>query len=240
VPIGFAAVSLDPDSLERLVPDRLDPDDPAAADTLRLHLERYAFAARVGRPGRLLDLACGVGYGTRLLADRNPALRPALGVDLSADAVAHARARYGGDGVSFLAADACRWEDPEGFETIVSLETLEHVEAPELLFARLVAMIRPGGRLVASVPITPSVDWNPPTSTTSPPDRSPRWEPVTGFARWRACARSSATRCARAGGAGGSAASASARGSRRGTPGIPAPSCAGSSRRCATAWRATT
>jgi 2-polyprenyl-3-methyl-5-hydroxy-6-metoxy-1,4-benzoquinol methylase len=161
VPIGFAAVSLDPDSLERLVPDRLDPDDPAAADTLRLHLERYAFAARVGRPGRLLDLACGVGYGTRLLADRNPALRPALGVDLSADAVAHARARYGGDGVSFLAADAARWDDPEGFDTIVSLETLEHVEAPEALFGRLVAMLRPGGRLVASVPTTPSVDWNP-------------------------------------------------------------------------------
>ena len=53
------------------------------AETLEIHLERYRFAADHARPGRLLDLACGVGYGTRLMADRQPGIESALGVDLS-------------------------------------------------------------------------------------------------------------------------------------------------------------
>jgi 2-polyprenyl-3-methyl-5-hydroxy-6-metoxy-1,4-benzoquinol methylase len=106
-------------------------------------------------------MACGVGYGTRLLADRNPALRPALGVDVAPEAIAHAKASYGGAGVSFATGDALRFADPQGFDTVVSLETIEHVDEPEALFGRLVALLRPGGRLVASVPTTPSVDLNP-------------------------------------------------------------------------------
>jgi SAM-dependent methyltransferase len=155
------AVSLDPDSLERLVPDALDPGDAAARATLALHLERYEFAAGVARAGRLLDLACGVGYGTQLLLEHNPSLRSAVGVDLSPEAIAHAAARYGGGRASFVAADALSYRDLDGFDTIVSLETLEHVDDPEGLLANLVSMLRPGGVLVASVPTTPSVDLNP-------------------------------------------------------------------------------
>jgi SAM-dependent methyltransferase len=154
-------VSLDPDSLERLVPDRLDPEDAAARETLELHLARYEFAARVARPGRLLDCACGVGYGTRLLVERNPTLRPAVGVDVSPEAIAHARSRYAETDVRFLVADAMELTDPEGFDTIVSLETIEHVADPAAFFARLAGLLRPAGVLVASVPTTPSVDLNP-------------------------------------------------------------------------------
>lgn len=160
-PIGLSAVPLDADSLERLVPDRLAPEDDAARATLALHLERYAFAARVARPGRLLDLACGVGYGTRLLLDRRADLQAAVGVDLSPDAVAYAADRYGCPRAVFVAEDAMRFTPVEGFDTIVSLETIEHVADPEALFARLVGWLRPGGVLVASVPTTPSVDLNP-------------------------------------------------------------------------------
>ena len=154
-------MSLDADSLERLVPDALDPGDAAARATLALHVERYEFAARVAQAGRLLDLACGVGYGTQLLLERNPSLGPALGVDVSPEAIAHAEARYGGPRARFVAADALSFRDADRFDTIVSLETLEHVEDPEALFAHLVSMLRPGGVLVASVPTTPSVDLNP-------------------------------------------------------------------------------
>ena len=58
------------DSLERLVPDTLDPDDATGRATFELHLERYRFASGHLRPGRALDLACGVGYGTALLAEQ--------------------------------------------------------------------------------------------------------------------------------------------------------------------------
>jgi 2-polyprenyl-3-methyl-5-hydroxy-6-metoxy-1,4-benzoquinol methylase len=154
-------MSLDPDSLERLVPHALDPEDPAARATLDLHLARYAFAARVAKPGRLLDLACGVGYGTHHLLACNAAVRDAVGVDVAPDAVAHANAHYAGPRARFAASDALAFDDAAGFDTVVSLETIEHVPDPVALFAKLVSLVRPGGRLVASVPTTPSVDLNP-------------------------------------------------------------------------------
>lgn len=148
-------------SLERLVPDRLSERDVTGRETLELHLARYRFAAEHARPGRLLDIACGVGYGTRLLADARPELREVVGVDLDAEAVAYARERYAGDRVRFAQGDATHWQEAEGFDTVVSLETVEHVEDPAALIAHLASLLRPGGVLVASVPTTPSVDVNP-------------------------------------------------------------------------------
>lgn len=154
-------MAVDASTLERLVPEALDPTDATGKATLALHLARYEFAARHARPGRLLDLACGVGYGTRLLRDLGPADLSALGVDVSADAIEHARRRYGGDRISFSICDAMAFRDASGFDTIVSLETIEHVPDPAGLVGRLCSLLRPGGVLVASAPSTPSVDVNP-------------------------------------------------------------------------------
>jgi len=154
-------VSIDAESLERLVPDELAPGDVTGGEALRISLERYEFAARHARAGRLLDAACGVGYGTRLLADRGAGRIEALGIDLSPDAIAYAQARYAGPHARFVAADAMAFDDPARFDTIVSIETIEHLPRPEAFVAHLAGLLRPGGMLVASVPTTPSVDANP-------------------------------------------------------------------------------
>ncbi len=154
-------MSLTSNTLERLIPDHLSPDDVTGRETLELHLERYRFAARYAQGERLLDIACGVGYGTRLLRDESQEASSALGVDLCDESVAYARERYGCDGVEFRAEDAIQFEDPEGFDTIVSLETVEHLPHPAKLIDHLVSMLRPNGVLVASVPTTPSADVNP-------------------------------------------------------------------------------
>ncbi len=146
-------------TLERLVPDELSETDATGHATLELHLQRYEFAARHARSGRALDMACGVGYGSRLLADH--AELDVLGVDLDAAAIAYAATRYGGPRTRFEQRDAQAFSDPAGFDTVVSLETIEHVPDPVLLIERLVAAVRPGGVLIASVPTTPSVDVNP-------------------------------------------------------------------------------
>jgi trans-aconitate methyltransferase len=112
------------------------------------------------RPGRLLDIASGSGYGTALLADRHPAVQ-CTGVDIDSDAVAFASSAYGRPNVTFRQADAMTFSDEQGFDTIVSLETIEHLDVPQVFVDRLVAMLRPGGRIIASVPSTPSIDGNP-------------------------------------------------------------------------------
>jgi 2-polyprenyl-3-methyl-5-hydroxy-6-metoxy-1,4-benzoquinol methylase len=154
-------MTLDRNSLERLVPDQLDPNDATGRETERLHIARYQFASVYVRPGRLLDIACGVGYGTRFLADECAHAVLALGADISKEAIEYARRRYASDRVRFVAADARRFSDANGFDTIVSLETIEHLPDPAGFVSRLVTLLRPGGVIVGSVPTTPSVDANP-------------------------------------------------------------------------------
>jgi SAM-dependent methyltransferase len=149
------------DSLERLVPDELREGDVTGSETLELHLKRYAFAAEHAVPGRLLDIACGVGYGTHLLAERVSSAQELVGVDLSPGAIAYAREHYGDSRISYVECDAMSFESPDGFDTIVSLETTEHLPEPRRFLRGLAALLRPSGRLIASVPTTPSVDINP-------------------------------------------------------------------------------
>jgi SAM-dependent methyltransferase len=154
-------MTIDADSLERLVPDALEGGETTGDEALRIGVERYAFAARYAHAGRLLDLACGAGYGARILADRADPDATILGVDLSEAAIGYARQHYAGDRLDFETGDAMSFRDPEGFDGIVSIETIEHLPDPPGFVARLVALLRPGGVLVASVPVTPSVDANP-------------------------------------------------------------------------------
>ena len=107
-------MELEPDSLERLVPDELEAGNATGRDTLRLHVDRYAFAARRLPAGRALDIACGVGYGARVLCDESAARVSVLGVDVSPAAIDYARRHYGGQGVEFQVADATRFEERDG------------------------------------------------------------------------------------------------------------------------------
>jgi SAM-dependent methyltransferase len=153
--------NLDVGSLERIVPDEINTEGITASETMKLHFERYTFAKNYLVPGALLDMACGVGYGTAMLASGNPQISKAVGVDVSQAAVDYARRRYEEDAVSFECADALRYSPGFRFDNLVSLETVEHVEHPVELFVRFSELLAPGGRLIASVPVTPSVDGNP-------------------------------------------------------------------------------
>lgn len=150
-----------PNSLERLVPDELAEGDITGNETYKLHVERYEFAARHLQGRRLLDVGCGVGYGTRLLAEHNNTSVEVLGLDISPETISYARQRYGGPHIEFRAGDAMTFEDSEGFDGIVALEIIEHLKKPEEFIKHLVSLLRPKGLLVVSTPTTPSTDFNP-------------------------------------------------------------------------------
>lgn len=147
-------------TLERIVPTALEPGSATGQETLDLHLERYRFAVSHLAGGRVLDLACGVGYGSVMLAAA-PGVALVVGGDVSLEALRHARANYRDARVVVGCGDYAAWLRPASFDAIVSLETIEHVEDPARLLRQFAALLRPGGVLVASVPVTPSVDANP-------------------------------------------------------------------------------
>ena len=152
--------ALSPDSLERIVPQDIDGGGTFDDQTLPVHLERYRFAARHVRGTRILDMACGVGYGTQILAEAGGAAE-VVGVDLSEEAITYAKAHYTASNIRFEVADAIRFADDRGFDTIVSLETIVHLSDPAAFVRHLTTLLAPGGTLIGSVPTTPSVDLNP-------------------------------------------------------------------------------
>jgi SAM-dependent methyltransferase len=152
-------VTTGPRSIERLDPAQCSEDDDLQLSSVDLHVSRYSWAARFARDARVLDLACGVGYGAALLAEAGAA--SVTGVDVAEEAVAVARARYSQPTLSFTRCDYRDFRPETPFDLLVTLETIEHVPTPWQLLRNMRAWATPKAQLVASVPTTLSTDINP-------------------------------------------------------------------------------
>lgn len=115
------------------------------------HFHRYVFASRWVKGLRVLDAACGEGYGSALMASSGARV---TGVDVAEDAVAHARRRYGDrDELRFECADVTRLPFPDDhFDAVVSFETLEHLKPQQDMLAAFRRVLKPDGWLLISTP----------------------------------------------------------------------------------------
>ncbi|HJT98899.1 MAG TPA: class I SAM-dependent methyltransferase [Rhodanobacteraceae bacterium] len=115
------------------------------------HWHRYVFARRIAAGRRVLDAACGEGYGSALLAD---VAAEVVGVDIDAASIEHARERYGSvPNLRYEQGDATRLAFTDGrFDLVVCCETLEHVEAQERLIEGFARVLTDDGVLLVSSP----------------------------------------------------------------------------------------
>jgi glycosyltransferase involved in cell wall biosynthesis/SAM-dependent methyltransferase len=124
---------------------------PELSGSIRLeHLHRYLLARELSRDRHVLDIACGEGYGSDLLA--GVAVR-VVGVDIAADVARHAQARYRRPHLSFAAGDCAAMPIADrSMDVIVSFETLEHHDRHDDMMREVKRVLRPGGVLIISSP----------------------------------------------------------------------------------------
>lgn len=123
----------------------------AAGEIWYEHWHRYHFAANLVGGREVLDVACGAGYGSALLARQATRV---TGVDLSLPAIEHAHSTYAGvPNLEFRQADctALPFADAS-FDAVVSFETIEHIEGQEPFLDEIRRVLRPAGLLVLSCP----------------------------------------------------------------------------------------
>jgi SAM-dependent methyltransferase len=130
-----------------LTGERTLPDVPEENYWFRRHLVVYEWiAARVdGR--RIVDLACGEGYGSALLA-RNAA--SVVGVDANPEAFEHARLKYTAPNLSFERNMIELWQGD--VDCVVFLQTIEHVQDPDAMLEHVRELIGPGGVAYITTP----------------------------------------------------------------------------------------
>ena len=118
------------------------------------HSVRYLLVRAHLRGKRVLDVACGQGFGSYLMADWGAA--QVVGVDIAPDAIKSARSIFRHKNVRYVLGDACNLDQvlakERPFDLIVCFETIEHVSDPARLLKHLVNFRAPDGTVVISCP----------------------------------------------------------------------------------------
>ncbi len=130
-----------------LTGERTLPDVPEENYWYRRHLVVYEWVrARVGGL-KVVDMACGEGYGSAVLAR---SAREVVGVDANPEAHEHAKLRYTSATLRFERDLVETFAEP--CDAVVFLQTIEHVANPGAVLEHFKALVGPSGLVVVSTP----------------------------------------------------------------------------------------
>ena len=114
------------------------------------HLHRYALAAKLVAGKKVLDIACGEGYGSKILSGVAVSV---TGVDVNEEVIRQAEKKYTSTGLKFVHGSVNKIPADDGsFDVIVSFETLEHTTHHEEMLQEFKRVLRVNGLLIISTP----------------------------------------------------------------------------------------
>ncbi len=116
------------------------------------HIGRYQWACTLIDGCRVIDAACGTGYGSKMMIDAGALAVDAF--DVSTEAVEEAKAVQGEtETLRFATADVTKLPvDDHSCDAYVSFETIEHVDDDHALLAEAARVLKPGGKFICSTP----------------------------------------------------------------------------------------
>lgn len=133
--------------------ERLDFSNNTKYDPVEaaIHLNRYGLAKPFCKGARVLDAACGEGYGSYLM--KTWGARSVDGIDIDQSSVDEARKLFKDDGLKYTqgSVEKLPYED-HTFDLVVSLETMEHIDDPDAFLAEVRRVLKPGGTVILSCP----------------------------------------------------------------------------------------
>ncbi len=132
-----------------LTGERTLPDVPAENYWYRRHLAVYEWIAQRVAGTRVIDMACGEGYGAATLAGSAASV---IGVDANPEAYEHARLRYQAPNLQFARALVERYGEPGCCDAVTFLQTIEHVPNPEDVLRQFKVLVAPSGVVYVSTP----------------------------------------------------------------------------------------
>ncbi len=134
--------------------ERIYMENEYSAVESSIHLNRYLTAKPYVAGKNVLDISCGVGYGTKFISSWGA--KSVIGADISVDTIEVAKKNFEGDGISFLVCngEAMPFED-NSFDVLVSYETIEHVPNPERFLSEIKRVVKDDGVVIISCPNDP-------------------------------------------------------------------------------------
>lgn len=114
------------------------------------HIHRYLFSGALVRGKQVVDIACGEGYGSFILAQEAESV---LGVDISESTVTHAQGLYQRENLKYQVGSCLKIPAADhSVDVVISFETIEHIHEHEDFLNEIQRVLRPGGVLCMSTP----------------------------------------------------------------------------------------
>src|SRR5438105_3860694 len=130
-----------------LTGERTLPDVPEENYWFRRHLLVYEWIGRRVHGRRVIDMACGEGYGSDVLARTAASV---VGVDANPEAHEHARLRYRRANLRYSRDLVETFSEPA--DDVVFLQTIEHLADPGAVLEHFRSLVGPGGAVFLSTP----------------------------------------------------------------------------------------